>query len=165
MIYPYLAKVGAYSLKHYSVSFIVLPRFSLTSFLFCFCENPGGGWGEDVLPDTSLIMGMCRWMGSHFHDWVDHNGVAHFLIFGVREFIFTVSKLARVASVSVRFRSKERGTRVFLSPSPLFHFFGSCFISFQNRESRSSVFLCSETKRKCLLRRLLANVPECLFCK
>ena len=19
---------------------------------------------------------MCRWMGSHFHDWVDYNGVA-----------------------------------------------------------------------------------------
>ena len=19
---------------------------------------------------------MCRWMGSHFHDWNDHNGVA-----------------------------------------------------------------------------------------
>ena len=22
---------------------------------------------------------MCRWMGSHFHDWIDYNGVA-FLI-------------------------------------------------------------------------------------
>ena len=21
-------------------------------------------------------MGMCRWMGSHFHDWIDDNGVA-----------------------------------------------------------------------------------------
>ena len=21
-------------------------------------------------------MGMCRWMGSHFHDWSDYNGVA-----------------------------------------------------------------------------------------
>ena len=20
-------------------------------------------------------MGMCRWMGSHFHDWIDYNGV------------------------------------------------------------------------------------------
>ena len=20
---------------------------------------------------------MCRWMGSHFHDWIDYNGVAH----------------------------------------------------------------------------------------
>ena len=19
---------------------------------------------------------MCRWMGSHFHDWIDYNGVA-----------------------------------------------------------------------------------------
>ena len=25
------------------------------------------------------LMGMCRWMGLHFHDWIDYNGVA-FLI-------------------------------------------------------------------------------------
>ena len=34
----------------------------------------GGGWGM-VLPSNRL-MGMCSWMGSHFHDWVDYNGVA-----------------------------------------------------------------------------------------
>ena len=27
-----------------------------------------------VLPYKRL-MGMCRWMGSHFHDWIDYNGV------------------------------------------------------------------------------------------
>jgi len=26
---------------------------------------------------------MCRWMGSHFQDWSDYNGVANFRIFGV----------------------------------------------------------------------------------
>ena len=26
---------------------------------------------------------MCRWMGSHFHDWSDYNGVANFQILGV----------------------------------------------------------------------------------
>ena len=31
--------------------------------------------GEAVLPYKRL-MGMCRWMGSHFHDWSDYNGVA-----------------------------------------------------------------------------------------
>ena len=31
---------------------------------------PGG-----VLPSNRL-MGMCRWMGSHFHDWIDYNGAA-----------------------------------------------------------------------------------------
>ena len=31
-----------------------------------------GGW---VVPYKRL-MGMCRWMGSHFHDWIDYNGVA-----------------------------------------------------------------------------------------
>ena len=34
---------------------------------------PSGGGG--VLPYERL-MGMCRWMGSHFHDWIDNNGVA-----------------------------------------------------------------------------------------
>ena len=33
----------------------------------------GGGGG--ILPINGL-MGMCRWMGSHFHDWTDYNGVA-----------------------------------------------------------------------------------------
>ena len=31
---------------------------------------PGG-----LLPSNRL-MGMCRWIGSHFHDWTDYNGVA-----------------------------------------------------------------------------------------
>ena len=30
---------------------------------------PGG-----VLPYKRLL-GMCRWMGSHIHDWTDYNGV------------------------------------------------------------------------------------------
>ena len=34
--------------------------------------NPGGG---GVLPYKRLL-GMCCWMGSHFHDWIDYNGVA-----------------------------------------------------------------------------------------
>ena len=35
-------------------------------------NGPGGG---GVLPYKRLL-GMCRWMGSHFHDWTDYNGVA-----------------------------------------------------------------------------------------
>ena len=31
--------------------------------------------GEAVLPYKRL-MGMCRWMGLHFDDWSDYNGVA-----------------------------------------------------------------------------------------
>ena len=27
------------------------------------------------LPPYERLMGMCRWMGSHFHDWIDYNGV------------------------------------------------------------------------------------------
>ena len=25
---------------------------------------------------SKRLMGMCLWMGSHFHDWIDYNGVA-----------------------------------------------------------------------------------------
>ena len=62
---------------------------------------------------------------------------------------------ACIASVSVRFRSKERGTRVKWHKEKS----GVALVSFlaprgQNRESRSSVFLCSKTKRKRLLCRL-----------
>ena len=31
--------------------------------------TPGG-----VLPSKRLL-GMCRWMGSHFHNWTDYNGI------------------------------------------------------------------------------------------
>ena len=34
-------------------------------------KKPEGG----VLPYKRLI-GICHWMGSHFHDWIDYNGVA-----------------------------------------------------------------------------------------
>ena len=34
---------------------------------------PGGG-GGGVLPYKRL-MGMCRWMGLHFYDWIGYNGV------------------------------------------------------------------------------------------
>ena len=33
----------------------------------------------------SRLMGMCRWMGSHFHDWQDYYGVVYFQDFGVRK--------------------------------------------------------------------------------
>ena len=36
----------------------------------------GGGWVPGGALPSSRLMGMCRWMGSHFHDWIDYNGVA-----------------------------------------------------------------------------------------
>ena len=32
------------------------------------------GEGGGLLPSKRLL-GMCRWMGSHFHNWTDYNGV------------------------------------------------------------------------------------------
>ena len=40
------------------------------SFPFNYALTPG-----EVLPYKRL-MGMCRWMGSYFHGWIDCNGVA-----------------------------------------------------------------------------------------
>ena len=41
-------------------------------FLFFFVGgNQVGGGG--VLPYKRLWM--CLWMGSHFHDWIDYNGI------------------------------------------------------------------------------------------
>ena len=56
---------------------------------------------------------MCCWMGSHFHDWIDYNGVAYsiellewahiFSDFGVRKFFtFTVSKHTRMFVLLVK---------------------------------------------------------------
>ena len=38
-------------------------------------ETRGEGGGEGVL-SYKRLMGMYRWMRSHFHDWIDYNGVA-----------------------------------------------------------------------------------------
>ena len=38
-----------------------------------------GGWGAGVLPFKRL-MGMCCWIGSHFHDWIDYNGIAFSIV-------------------------------------------------------------------------------------
>ena len=56
-------------------------EFGAWQFEGCFFDvnvtdhlyNLPPGWG--VLTYKRL-MGMCRWMGSHFHDWIDYNGVA-----------------------------------------------------------------------------------------
>ena len=71
--------------------------------------DPGRWGGREV--GTSLynkrLIGMCRWMGSYFHDLIDYNGVAFsiellewgltFPDFGVRKFFTsTVSKRTRM---------------------------------------------------------------------
>ena len=33
----------------------------------------GGGGG---IFSINRLMGMCHWMGPHFHDWIDYNGAA-----------------------------------------------------------------------------------------
>ena len=104
-----------------------------------------------------------------------------------------IPSIACVASVSVRLRRKERGTRVkdreksgaskrpgrgwgrkegkgrllpSPPPPPSFTFwFSFHFSRGQNRKSPSLVFLCSETKRKRLLRRLNLLDTSCFAFK
>ena len=67
-----------------TLSLLILPKIIISLFFLSSCIfllllfnafsslatwNPGG-----VLPYKRL-MGMCCWMGSHFHDWMDYNGV------------------------------------------------------------------------------------------
>ena len=61
-------------------NFAIYRRFSvLESLKRPFTPTPKAISGG-VLPYKRL-MGMCRWMGSHFQDWIDYNGVANFRIF------------------------------------------------------------------------------------
>ena len=43
--------------------------------------------GGRVLPYKRL-MGMCHWMGSHFHNWIDYNGVAFSAVTRIGSYIF-----------------------------------------------------------------------------
>ena len=52
----------------------ILGTFLLTTGLVGHSTSQEGE-ERGVRPNNTL-MGMCRWMGSYFHDWIDHNGVA-----------------------------------------------------------------------------------------
>ena len=44
--------------------------------LFATHRSPGrGGGGRGVDYPSDRLMRMCRWIGSHCHDWIDYNGV------------------------------------------------------------------------------------------
>ena len=51
--------------------------FSLSERYSCARQKtpPPPGGREGVLPFERL-MGMCCWMGSHFHDWIEYDGAA-----------------------------------------------------------------------------------------
>ena len=38
--------------------------------------SPGWRGGRGGLLPYKRLVGMCRWMGSHFQEWSDYNGVA-----------------------------------------------------------------------------------------
>ena len=69
-------------------------------------------WTETPPRGGLELMGMCRWMGLHFYDWIDHNGVSFsteknngfpFLdILGYLKNIHKNPKFGRVRQVPIR---------------------------------------------------------------
>ena len=49
--------------------------------------------GGGLLP-YKRVMGMCCWMGSHFYDWIDYNGVT-FLVELLGSHIFEISGIRK----------------------------------------------------------------------
>ena len=71
--------------------------------MFLYCDLAYMPRGVRILRPYKRLMGMCSWMGSHFREWIDYNGVAHFRIFGVRQFfIFMVSKCTRMFMLQMK---------------------------------------------------------------
>ena len=61
------------TLRHLDVSANTAVDFPTEELFFDAYDEPVGG-GGGVLP-SSRLMGMCRWMGLHFQDWIDYHGV------------------------------------------------------------------------------------------
>lgn len=52
-----------------------MAHFTVRGNIHLFVFTPEGKEGEQIPPINGL-MAIWRWIGSHFHDWIDCNGVA-----------------------------------------------------------------------------------------
>ena len=80
----------------------------------CASLPPPHPRGGEALPSNGL-QGVCHWMGSHFYDWTDNNGVP---------FSSTFNRVPRMESHSrggegVLPHENDEGTRRKLSKTPL----------------------------------------------
>ena len=57
-----------YTLVFYNIHFLGFFHWTVSNLLFFCCVTAKAIYRR--------LMGMCRWMGSPFHDWFDYNGVA-----------------------------------------------------------------------------------------
>ena len=53
------------------------PLFLLDVFAIALYKSVPGGGGHFLIRG---LMGMCRWMGSHFHNWIDYHGVTFSIV-------------------------------------------------------------------------------------
>ena len=58
-----------YTLVFYNIHFLGFFHWTVSNLLFFCCVTAKAIYRR-------RLMGMCRWMGSPFHDWFDYNGVA-----------------------------------------------------------------------------------------
>ena len=63
-------------ISHFYQDFNWMAQKSVRSKTFYTSQPPPPGGGCLLPYKSPSLMEMCRWMGSHFHDWIDHNGVA-----------------------------------------------------------------------------------------
>ena len=71
----------------------------------CNCLFRRGGGGGASLYCRRLI-GICCKMGSHFHDWIDYNGVTHFPIFGGKTVLHIYGHRKRTRMFVLQMKSK-----------------------------------------------------------
>ena len=64
-----------YYLKDSAIGFVILILWIAIYSVDSTIQPPPPRGG--LLPYKRL-MGMCRWLGSHFHDWIDYHWGSHF---------------------------------------------------------------------------------------
>ena len=73
MVYMYVC-MYMWRISRKGVSSIMSERLKITFFFTLFRARSCGSCPGGLLPSKRLLE-MCHWMGSHFHNWTDYNGV------------------------------------------------------------------------------------------
>ena len=65
-----------WSKNYYSSFSLCMQKYRMCKYSCVLSLRSMAAQGAGGLLPYKRLMGMCRWMGSHFHDWIDYNGVA-----------------------------------------------------------------------------------------
>ena len=56
----------------------VITKKPINQHFLVFLPQVEKEWTSSSILPNNRLLGMCRWMGSHFHNWTDYNGVTFF---------------------------------------------------------------------------------------